>query len=85
MEAIERILDGLSYDKMNVLHWHMNEQQSFPFVSKSVPKLTKYGAYSKEHLYYPSDIRHLGCNSIEQQSEQLNDKQGPRFPLDSDS
>ena len=48
MEAIERILDGLSYDKMNVLHWHMNEQQSFPFVSSSVPKLTKYGAYSKE-------------------------------------
>ena len=62
MESIERILDGLSYDKMNVLHWHMNEQQSFPFVSKSAPKLTKYGAYSKEHLYYPSDVRHLGCN-----------------------
>ena len=66
MESIERILDGLSYDKMNVLHWHMNEQQSFPFVSESAPKLTKYGAYSKDHLYYPSDVRHLGCNSIAQ-------------------
>ncbi len=48
VEALERILDGMSYDKLNVLHWHMNEQQSFPFVSKSVPQLTKYGAYSKE-------------------------------------
>jgi N-acetyl-beta-hexosaminidase len=46
--SLERIIDGLAYDKLNVLHWHMNEQQSFPFVSKSVPQLTKYGAYSKE-------------------------------------
>ena len=71
MESIERILDGLSYDKMNVLHWHMNEQQSFPFVSQSAPKLTKYGAYSKEHLYYPSDVRHLGCYSIAEKTDRL--------------
>ena len=43
---------------------HMNEQQSFPFVSQRAPKLTKYGAYSKEHLYYPSDVRHLACTRI---------------------
>ena len=45
--AIKRVIRGMSYDKLNVLHWHMNEQQSFPFVSESVPELTRYGAYSQ--------------------------------------
>ena len=46
--SIKRIIDGLSYTKLNVLHWHINDQQSFPFVSERVPNLTRYGAYSSE-------------------------------------
>ena len=48
IESIKRIIDGMSFNKLNVLHWHMNEQQSFPFVSERVPNLTRYGAYSSE-------------------------------------
>lgn len=48
VSSIKRILSGMSADKLNVLHWHINEQQSFPFVSESVPELTKYGAYSEQ-------------------------------------
>ena len=48
IESIKRIIDGMSFNKLNVLHWHMNEQQSFPFVSERVPNLTRYGAYSAE-------------------------------------
>ena len=57
--SIASIIRGMSYDKLNVLHWHMNEQQSFPFVSKSEPKLTQYGAYSQDRLYYPEDVEYL--------------------------
>lgn len=57
VDSIRKIIDGMSYDKLNVLHWHMNEQQSFPFVSESVPKLTQYGAYDKSKLYYKEDIQ----------------------------
>eukprot|EP00095_Tigriopus_kingsejongensis_P003204 maker-scaffold50_size457468-snap-gene-1.13 protein:Tk03204 transcript:maker-scaffold50_size457468-snap-gene-1.13-mRNA-1 annotation:"chitooligosaccharidolytic beta-n-acetylglucosaminidase" len=57
VDAIRKIMDGMSYDKLNVLHWHMNEQQSFPFVSESVPHLTKYGAYGKDKLYYKEDVQ----------------------------
>ena len=46
--SIKRIVDGLSYSKLNVLHWHINDQQSFPFVSERVPNLTSYGAYGPE-------------------------------------
>ena len=48
IDSMKRIIDGMSYNKLNVLHWHMNEQQSFPFVSERVPNLTRYGAYSQE-------------------------------------
>ncbi len=44
--ALKRIASAMGRDKLNVLHWHMNEQHSFPFVSESVPQMSKYGAYS---------------------------------------
>ncbi len=50
VDSIKRVIDGMSYNKLNVLHWHMNEQQSFPFVSERVPELTQYGAYSSRYI-----------------------------------
>ncbi len=46
VSALKRIAAAMGRDKMNVLHWHMNEQHSFPFVSESEPNMAKYGAYS---------------------------------------
>ena len=57
--SIKRIIDGLSYNKLNVLHWHMNEQQSFPFVSERVPNLTRFGAYNSDSVYYKDEIKGL--------------------------
>jgi len=57
--SIKRIVDGLSYSKLNVLHWHINDQQSFPFVSERVPNLTSYGAYGPDQVYYKDEIKGL--------------------------
>lgn len=56
---LKRIIDGLSYDKMNVLHWHITDSHSFPFVSNREPLMAIYGAYSARQVYRPEEVREL--------------------------
>lgn len=55
LAAIRGMIDSLPYAKMNVLHWHMVDSQSFPFESKSSPKLWD-GAYSEFERYTQEDV-----------------------------
>lgn len=41
---IERMIDSLAMNKMNKLHWHLVDAQSFPFDSPSEPTMVD-GAY----------------------------------------
>ena len=56
---IKRTIDGLSMSKMNVLHWHITEMQSWPLEIPSLPKLTEKIAYSPNHIYSTQDITDL--------------------------
>lgn len=48
--AIKQHLDAMSAVKMNVMHWHVVDSQSFPFVSERVPVLSSDGAWDQNHV-----------------------------------
>src|SRR5512146_454355 len=52
LEEIERTLDGMAAVKMNVLHWHLTEDQGFRVESKKFPKLAGMGS---DGLFYTQE------------------------------
>merc|ERR1740117_2326486 len=55
LASIRKIVDSLPYAKLNVLHWHMSDTQSYPFQVKSYPKLWD-ASWSKQERYMQADI-----------------------------
>ena len=52
VDVIKRNLDGLAAVKMNVLHWHLTEDQGFRVESKVFPALHRLGS---DGLFYSQD------------------------------
>ena len=60
MKVLMDQLDLMEMNKINVFHWHLTDDPSFPFVSQTFPNLTLYGAYDSEtHVYKPQDVRKI--------------------------
>ncbi|XP_021693811.1 chitooligosaccharidolytic beta-N-acetylglucosaminidase [Aedes aegypti] len=57
--AIKRQLDGMASTKLNVLHWHITDSQSFPLEIPSLPQMTEYGAYSERQIYSQQDVKDI--------------------------
>jgi len=57
--SLKKMVDAMSYNKLNVLHWHITDTHSFPFYSNRVPQMVAYGAYSPYQVYYPEDVIEL--------------------------
>ncbi|KAG0099310.1 hypothetical protein BGZ93_008145 [Podila epicladia] len=53
---IIRTLDAMSIVKLNVFHWHVLDQQSYPLVSKRYPDLTAKGAERADRIYSIEDV-----------------------------
>ena len=52
LDVLRRNLDGMAAVKMNVLHWHLSDDQGFRVESKQFPKLHEMGS---EGLFYTQD------------------------------
>ena len=48
-DDVKRTLDGMAAVKLNVLHWHLSDDQGFRIESKKYPRLQKYGS---DGMYY---------------------------------
>jgi hexosaminidase len=57
MGVVKRTLDGMEAVKMNVLHFHLSENQGFRVESKKYPKLQEMG--SDGNYYTQQDIKDL--------------------------
>lgn len=49
-------IDGMSLSKLNVLHWHLDDAQSWPIVMSSYPVMTK-DAFSARETYSPKNVQ----------------------------
>jgi hexosaminidase len=57
LDVLKRNLDGMAAVKMNVLHWHLSDDQGFRVESKQFPKLTGMG--SEGNYYTQDEVREL--------------------------
>nr|XP_027119180.1 beta-hexosaminidase 3-like isoform X1 [Coffea arabica] len=48
--VIKKVIDSMTFAKLNVLHWHIVDEESFPLEIPSYPKLWN-GAYSSSERY----------------------------------
>ncbi|KAH9420423.1 hypothetical protein DERP_014042, partial [Dermatophagoides pteronyssinus] len=52
-------LDAMAQNKLNVLHWHINDDQSFPFESQVFANISRIASYSERHVYSRMDIEKI--------------------------
>mmetsp|Transcript_3994 Transcript_3994/g.8994 ORF Transcript_3994/g.8994 Transcript_3994/m.8994 type:complete len:532 (-) Transcript_3994:311-1906(-) len=58
LPTLRNLLDAMPAQKLNVLHWHAVDAQSFPLDTPSEPTLVK-GAYSPSMVYSMADVAEL--------------------------
>jgi hexosaminidase len=64
VSSILSLVDSLSLSKINVLHWHIVDAESFPFDSQSEPDMVK-GAYTSDLVYSAGDIKRVTAFAAE--------------------
>src|SRR5262252_1051062 len=57
LDVLKRNIDGMASVKLNVLHWHLSDNQGFRVESKRFPKLQQMG--SDDQYYSQDEVRDL--------------------------
>lgn len=59
LEALMRTVDAMASNKLNTFHWHLTDSTSFPYASRALPDMARYGAYSPQQVYSEEDVSRL--------------------------
>lgn len=58
LNALKASIELMSQNKFNVFHWHMVDENSFPYDSKVLPQF-KNGAYTPNHVYTIDEVKEI--------------------------
>lgn len=58
-ETIYRVLDAMSWNKLNRLHLHATDSQSWPLEIPKLPELAAKGSYAEGLTYTPKDLQDI--------------------------
>jgi hexosaminidase len=58
-ETIFKTIDAISWNKMNRLHLHVTDAQSWPLEIPALPELAQKGAYAPGLTYSPADLQDI--------------------------
>ncbi|XP_034325787.2 beta-hexosaminidase subunit beta isoform X2 [Magallana gigas] len=59
VSIIKQNLLAMSQSKFNVFHWHIVDDQSFPYTSNNFPDMATMGAYDSKHIYTQDQIAEI--------------------------
>ncbi|CAF0787394.1 unnamed protein product [Adineta steineri] len=59
VKTLKMNLEAMAESKLNVLHFHIVDDQSFPYESRTFPEISLAGAYNQAHVYSQDDIAGL--------------------------
>ncbi|KAJ9454645.1 Beta-hexosaminidase 1 [Diplonema papillatum] len=59
LASLKKVIASFTYAKINTLHWHLVDEQSFPYDSPSFPLLSRMGAYSGYERFSQNDVKDI--------------------------
>ena len=59
VDKIFEILDSMMLGKINVFHWHIVDDDSWPMFVSAYPEMTNHTAFSADEWYSAADIFEL--------------------------
>lgn len=59
VKVLERTIDAMVLNKLNVLHWHITDDESFPLLLSNYSKITNATKFWETAIFTKSDVKHL--------------------------